>query len=221
MRTSTAFRRGRSGFARTRLIASGDLRRGRRAARRLAPRASAAQPVGQLSSVARARRARRSGHAPNGVALHLDPAPGSGNAGRSTRRPLSEIARSSTWSTRRCTKTSVRSAVASSPAPRSPGRDAARLRPGRARASARRVVWIAEERRPLIAGYFAPTPLPSVQKTELGIGAPSLEVPTDEIAELYAEFVSRASAPPRRSARGGSKRASAKRAGRRPPTRRR
>ena len=80
---------------------------------------------------------------------------------------------------------------------------------------------IAAERKTLIAGYFAPTPLPSMQKTELGIGAPSLEVPTEEIAELYAELVSRASAPPRRSARGGSKRASAKRAARRPPTRRR
>ncbi len=80
---------------------------------------------------------------------------------------------------------------------------------------------IAAERKTLIAGYFAPTPLPSVQMTELGIGAPSLGVPTEEIAELYAELVSRASAPPRRSARGGSKRASAKRAGRRPPTRRR
>jgi threonine aldolase len=80
---------------------------------------------------------------------------------------------------------------------------------------------IAKERRVLIAGYFAPTEVAGVQKTELGIGAPSLEVPTDEIAELYAELVSRASAPPRRSARGGSKRASAKRAARRPPTRRR
>src|SRR4051794_27329872 len=80
---------------------------------------------------------------------------------------------------------------------------------------------IAKERRTLIAGYFAPTPLPNVQRTELGIGAPSLAVPTGEIAELYAELVNRASAPPRRSARGGSKRASAKRAARRPATRRR
>jgi hypothetical protein len=78
---------------------------------------------------------------------------------------------------------------------------------------------IADERRTLIAGYFAPTAMPNVQMTELGIGAPSLEVPTDEIAELYAELVSRASAPPRRSARAGSKRGSAKRAARRPPTR--
>lgn len=80
---------------------------------------------------------------------------------------------------------------------------------------------IAKERRTLIAGYFAPTAVPAVQMTELGMGAASLEVPTEEIAELYAELVSRASAPPRRSARGGSKRASAKRVGRRPPTRRR
>jgi threonine aldolase len=80
---------------------------------------------------------------------------------------------------------------------------------------------IAKERTTLIAAYFAPTPLPNVQKTELSIGAPSLDVPTDEIAELYAELVSRAAAPRRRSARGGSKPASAKRAARRPPTRRR
>ena len=80
---------------------------------------------------------------------------------------------------------------------------------------------VAKERRTLIAAYFAPTPLPNVQKTELSIGASSLDVPTDEIAELYAELVSRSSAPPRRSARGGSKPAPAKRAARRPPTRRR
>jgi len=83
------------------------------------------------------------------------------------------------------------------------------------------VLEIAKERRTLIAGFFGPTPLPNVQRTELGIGAPSLEVPTDEIAELYAELVSRAAAPSRRSARGASTRASGKRAGRRPPTRRR
>jgi threonine aldolase len=79
---------------------------------------------------------------------------------------------------------------------------------------------IAKERRTLIAGFFVPTPLPNVQRTELGIGAPSLDVPTDEIAELYAELVSRA-AKSRRSARGASTRASRKRAARRPPTRRR
>ena len=85
------------------------------------------------------------------------------------------------------------------------------------------VFAIANNRRTLIASYFAPTALPGVQKTELGIGAPSLEVSTDEIAELYAELVSRAAgaSPPRRSARGGSKPTSAKRAARRPPTRRR
>jgi len=82
---------------------------------------------------------------------------------------------------------------------------------------------IARERRTLIAAYFAPTPLPAIQRTELGIGAPSLEVPTEEIAELYAELVERASAAPkrRRSVRGASTRAPAKRGGRRPPTRRR
>jgi threonine aldolase len=82
-------------------------------------------------------------------------------------------------------------------------------------------VEIAKERRTLIAGFFAPTPLPDVQRTELGIGAPSLDVPTNEIAELYAELVSRAAAKSRRSARGASTRASGKRAARRPPTRRR
>lgn len=59
---------------------------------------------------------------------------------------------------------------------------------------------LAKERRTLIAGYFAPTPLPKVSRTELGIGASSLEVPTDEIAELYAELVGRAATPRRRSA---------------------
>src|SRR5262249_9766179 len=71
---------------------------------------------------------------------------------------------------------------------------------------------IATERRTLIAGFFAPTPLPDVQRTELGIGAPSLDVPTEEIAELYAELVSRAAARSRRSARGAPERASGKRA---------
>jgi threonine aldolase len=82
---------------------------------------------------------------------------------------------------------------------------------------------IAKERRTLPASPFVPTPLPNVQRTEIGIGVPSLDVPTDEIAELYAEIVSRAAgaAPPRRSARVASKRASAKPGGRRPPTRRR
>jgi threonine aldolase len=80
---------------------------------------------------------------------------------------------------------------------------------------------IAKERRTLIAGHFAPTAVPSVQITELSVGATTLDVPTAEIAELYAELVSRAAAKPRRSARAASKRASAKRGGRRPPTRRR
>jgi threonine aldolase len=58
---------------------------------------------------------------------------------------------------------------------------------------------IAKEHRTLLASGFDPTPLPNVQRTELGIGAASLEVPTREIAELYAELVSRAAR--RRSAR--------------------
>ena len=80
---------------------------------------------------------------------------------------------------------------------------------------------IAKERRTLIAGYFAPTAVTNVQMTELSIGVTSLDVPTDEIAELYAELVSRAAARNRRSARVASKRAPAQRGGRRPPTRRR
>ena len=60
------------------------------------------------------------------------------------------------------------------------------------------VLELAKERRTLIASGFDPTPLPNVQRTELGIGASSLEVPTEEIAELYAELVSRAAAPSRR-----------------------
>jgi threonine aldolase len=54
------------------------------------------------------------------------------------------------------------------------------------------VLDIAEERQILIAGWLAPTPVPDVQATELGVGASTLEVPTDEIAELYAELVMRA-----------------------------
>src|SRR4029453_4609681 len=54
------------------------------------------------------------------------------------------------------------------------------------------VLAIAEERRIPIAGWLAPTPLPDVQATELGVGASTLEVPTDEIAEFYAELVLRA-----------------------------
>jgi threonine aldolase len=62
------------------------------------------------------------------------------------------------------------------------------------------VLEIAKERRTLIAGGFDPTALPNVQRTELGIGEPSLEVPTAEIAELYAELVSRAARPSRKPA---------------------
>src|SRR5262249_17287329 len=51
------------------------------------------------------------------------------------------------------------------------------------------VFEIAKERRTLIAFGFQPTSLPNVQRTEVGIGAASLEVPTGEIAELYAELV--------------------------------
>ena len=80
---------------------------------------------------------------------------------------------------------------------------------------------IAKERRTLIAGHFAPTPVPNVQITELSVGTTTLDVSTDEIAELYAELVTRAAVKPRRSARASSKRAPAKRAARRPPTRRR
>jgi threonine aldolase len=78
---------------------------------------------------------------------------------------------------------------------------------------------LARERKTLIAFGFSPTALPDVQRTELGIGAPSLDVPTDEIAELYSELVTRASRPAR--SRGSSKRVGAKTASRRPPTRRR
>jgi threonine aldolase len=60
---------------------------------------------------------------------------------------------------------------------------------------------IAKERRTLIAGGFGPTEIPNVQRTELSIGASALEIPTSEIAELYAELVSRAGKArrPRRS----------------------
>ena len=71
---------------------------------------------------------------------------------------------------------------------------------------------LAKERRTLIAGYFASTALPGVQKTELSIGSPSLGVPTAEIAELYAELVVRAARRRRRAAkRPPAKRPPAKR----------
>jgi threonine aldolase len=53
---------------------------------------------------------------------------------------------------------------------------------------------IAEETSTLIAGGFAPTPLPTLQRTEIAVGTPTLEVPTTEIAELYGELVRRAAA---------------------------
>jgi threonine aldolase len=83
------------------------------------------------------------------------------------------------------------------------------------------VLEIAKERRTLIASGFGPTPLANVQRTELGIGAPSLEVPTSEIAELYAELVSRAAVPKSAGRRRGSRAARSGRAvSGRPPTRR-
>jgi threonine aldolase len=51
---------------------------------------------------------------------------------------------------------------------------------------------IAKERRTLISGYFGPTSVPGVQMTEIGVGPPTLDVPTTEIAELYEELVRRA-----------------------------
>jgi hypothetical protein len=67
---------------------------------------------------------------------------------------------------------------------------------------------IAKGHRTVIAGLIGPTALPRVQKTELGIGLSTLDVPTAEIAELYAELVERANSAPRRrrSARGASAR---------------
>jgi threonine aldolase len=53
------------------------------------------------------------------------------------------------------------------------------------------VAAIAEERGVLL-GRFGSTDLPAVQRTEIQVGAPTLEVPTEEIAELYAEVVARA-----------------------------
>lgn len=73
------------------------------------------------------------------------------------------------------------------------------------------VLEIAKERHTLIAFGFQRTELPNVQRTELGIGASSLEVPAAEIAELYGELVSRAAAPARRRPRGSAKRSPAKR----------
>jgi threonine aldolase len=58
---------------------------------------------------------------------------------------------------------------------------------------------IAKERRTLIAGFFAPTQVTQVQRTEITVGPASLDVPTGEIAELYGELVSRAAAKRRRA----------------------
>lgn len=68
------------------------------------------------------------------------------------------------------------------------------------------VLEIAKEHRTLISSEFGPTAIPNVQRTELSIGAPALEIPTAEIAELYAELVSRAArpTPPRGTSRGSS-----------------
>ena len=67
---------------------------------------------------------------------------------------------------------------------------------------------IAKERRTLIAGYFAPSAMTSVQMTEITVGPSSLDVPTAEIVELYTELVTRAAkrrrrAPKRPPARRG------------------
>jgi threonine aldolase len=68
------------------------------------------------------------------------------------------------------------------------------------------VFGIAKDRRTLISAEFRPTAIPNVQRTELTIGAPALEIPTPEIVELYAELVSRAARPKKRpgTSRGSS-----------------
>lgn len=53
------------------------------------------------------------------------------------------------------------------------------------------VAAMAEERGVLL-GRFGTTQLPAVQRTEIQVGAPTLDVPPGEIAELYAEVVRRA-----------------------------
>jgi threonine aldolase len=70
------------------------------------------------------------------------------------------------------------------------------------------VLEIAKEHRTLISGEFGPTAIPNVQRTELSIGAPALEIPTSELAELYAELVSRATRPKRQGTSRGSSAAS-------------
>jgi len=53
------------------------------------------------------------------------------------------------------------------------------------------VAAIAEERRVLL-GRFGPTQVPGVQRTEIQVGAPTLEIAPGEVAELYADVVARA-----------------------------
>jgi threonine aldolase len=72
---------------------------------------------------------------------------------------------------------------------------------------------LAKERRTLIAGYFAPTAVARVQMTEITIGPSSLDVPTGEIAELYAELVSRAAKSRRSAPRGAPSRRGARATG--------
>jgi len=80
---------------------------------------------------------------------------------------------------------------------------------------------LAKETGTLLGTYFAPTSVSGLQRTEINIGPPSLDVPTAEIAELYGELVKRAARPrPRRGTRPGSQAARPGRsASRRAPTR--
>jgi len=80
---------------------------------------------------------------------------------------------------------------------------------------------IAEERQILIAGWFSTTPWPEVQVTELAIGSSTFDVPTEEIAQLYAELVSRADAAQPARARRGAKASAKKKTVRRATAKRR
>ena len=53
------------------------------------------------------------------------------------------------------------------------------------------VAEIAEELA-VFVGFFAPTAVSRLQRAELNVGARTLEVPADEVGELYAELVRRA-----------------------------
>ena len=53
---------------------------------------------------------------------------------------------------------------------------------------------LAEERRTWLFGRLRPTGVPGVHRHELYVGDPAVEIPTDEIAALYAEVVDRAAA---------------------------